>query len=374
MQRPVPANPADEALRQFAGNCYLALQTRDRHYLTNTPEADTLRRSGLAGMYVNLCERLGVALDKSMVIHGMQLSLANENRWQGLVRLLASLHVDGIEPVLFKGGVLHARWPDMRGLRALSDYDLIVPGAQLDALQARLAQDGYDRLPDASWLTRRLIKGSMVWKGDGLDHHNMDIHAHVTEPPVCASLTRSILATELRAEGVRIPDLEDCVCMIALHIVRSGMHRPLREYIDLLWYVDGMDEAQWRVVVERAGRHDLLPALFLSLRQAVYCLALETLDPARAEALKARIAELRRTLGPLRLRMLDWLAAPDYPLHPVESRNRPVFRRSVILSAGTSCLWRVGVAFLSYGAVRVLDHLSGRERIAGGRTGNGATG
>jgi len=352
-------------MRRLAGNCYLALRTQDGRYLSPAPTTEALRHSGLAGMYANLCARLDVAIDKRIAINGMQLSLANGNRWHALTHLLASLQEHNIEPVLFKGGVLHARWPVMRDLRTLADYDLIVPLGQLETLQAKLARDGFDHMPAASWLVRRLTKGSMVWKGDGLEHQNLDIHAHVTEPPVCSSLTRSILASNERAEGIRIPDLEDCVCMIALHIVRSGMYRPLREYIDLMWYLDGMDEAGWQALHSRAARHHLLPALFLSLRQARYCLALDTLAPDRAESLGRRIVQLGSDISALRMRALDWLAPPDYPMRPIESRNHPAFRRSFALGAGTSSAWRVCAAFLSYGAARVADRLTGGDRIGG---------
>lgn len=369
MPRPIARNPDDDSLRQFNGRCYLALRTRDNRWLSQVPTTDALQRSGLAGMYANLCVWLDVPIDKRMAIHGMQLAIANDTRWRGLLELLDALRIDGIEPVVFKGGALHARWPQLRELRALADYDLIVPQGQLQALRAHLAKNGFQHSPPPSGPARHLMKGAMAWKGDGLRHQNLDLHTHVTEPPVCRSLTNSILAGNERADGVRVPDIEDCVCMIALHIVRSGMHRPPREYVDLLWYIDGMDEAQWRAVVDRARRHHLLPALFLSLRQAVHCLAMDALAPERAKVLAARIDELQKLgVGHLRLRALDWLAPPNYPLHPVERRNRPAFRRSVILGAGTSSAWRVGIAFMSYGAARLADRLAGGERIGGGAT------
>jgi hypothetical protein len=151
--------------------------------------------------------------------------------------------------------------------------------------------------------------------------------------------------------------------MIALHVVRSGMYRPLREYIDLLWYVDGMAEDQWQAVVTRARHHHLLPALFLSLRQAVFCLALDSLDPERAAALNQRIEIVGQDIGALRRHAIDRLAPPDYPLRPIASRNRPAFRRSLILGTGTSSMWRVAVAFILYGASRLVDPLSGREAL-----------
>lgn len=246
----------------------------------------------------------------------------------------------------------------MRDLRAMFDYDLIVPQQQVDRLRSLLARQGFDSAPAGSRFTQRLCKGWMVWKGSGLRYQNLDIHARVTEPPVCSSLTRSILASTERAEGVRVPDPDDCICMIALHVVRSGMYRPLREYIDLLWYVEGVTDPQWNALVARAERHHLLPALFLSLRQAAFCLALDRLAPDRAAALASRTRQLQRSLGALRRRALDWLAPPNYPLHPLESRNHPLFRRSIILGVGTGSAYRVGAAFLGYGAARLMDSVS----------------
>lgn len=314
-------------------------------------------------MHANLCQHLGVASDRATLIRGMQLSAVNTSRWNALASLLASLESeDGIAPVLFKGGALHARWPLMRELRAMADYDLIVPQEQANALREALARRGFTSTSPGSWLTRRLAKGWMACKGTGNAYQNLDVHARVTEPPVCTSLTCDILAADARASGIRVPGVEDCVCMIALHVVRSGMHRPLREYIDLLWYVDALDDAGWQSLRSRAGRHQLLPALFLSLRQARHCLALDELAPDRAASLGARIAQVESNVGAVRRRMIDWLATPDYPLHPVASRNRPVFRRSLILGTGTGSTWRVATAFLLYGASRLGDALSGAQQ------------
>jgi hypothetical protein len=366
MNLPPPARGQHDAIRELAGACYLAMRMGDPGVLHALPDEETLQRSGLAGTHANLCLDLGIGIPRERAIAGMQLAAANRQRWQALNGVLGDLHAEGIEPVLFKGGVLHARWPRMRELRAMSDYDLIVPQREVQRLRDLLARQGFETVPAGSRLTQRLCKGWMVWKGSGLSYQNLDIHARVTEPPVCSSLTDSILATRERADGVRVPDLEDCICMIALHVVRSGMHRPLREYIDLLWYVDGMDQAQWRILLLRARRHQLLPALFLSLRQALHCLALERLAPERAAMLGARIAALGATFGSMRMRALDWLAPPDYPLHPITSRDHPLFRRSAILGAGTGSAWRVCAAFAAYGAARLGDSVMGGKPQARG--------
>ncbi|RZI85383.1 MAG: hypothetical protein EOP38_05200 [Rubrivivax sp.] len=347
---------SDDAIRQLAGNCYLALRTRDARHLAQVPDAVTLVRSGLAGMYANLSVHLGLETDRSTLIRGMQLAAVNASRWHALSGMLAPLRREGFEPVLFKGGVLHARWPLLRELRAMADYDLIVHQDQAEALRVALGTRGFISSQAGSALSQRLSKGWMLCRGSGHAYENIDIHARVTEPPVCSSLTKSILASNERVDGIRVPDIEDSVCMIALHIVRSGMHRPLREYIDLLWYVDEMDDKRWQALVARARLHDLIPALFLSLRQAVFCLALDTLAPMRADVLHGRVGGLGQEIGALRMRAIDWLAPRDYPLHPIAARNRPVFRRSLILGAGTSCMWRVATAFLLYGASRLCDH------------------
>ena len=357
-----PGDATDDAVCRLAGACYLALRTGDPAHLPLQPAAAVLDRSGLAGMHANLCQHLGVASDRATLIRGMQLSAVNTSRWNALASLLVSLESeDGIAPVLFKGGALHARWPLMRELRALADYDLIVPQEQANALREALARRGFASASPGSWLTRRLAKGWMACKGSGNAYQNLDVHARVTEPPVCNSLTRDILGTDARASGIRVPGHEDCVCMIALHVVRSGMHRPLREYIDLLWYVDDLDDAGWQALRSRAERHQLLPALFLSLRQARHCLALDALAPGRAASLAARTASLEADVDSLRRRAIDWLAPPDYPLHPVARRNRPGFRRSLILGTGTSSAWRVAAAFALYGASRLGDALSGAQ-------------
>lgn len=359
MNPPWPAASEDQALRRLAGGCFLALKHGNGDLLPATCDAALLARSGLAGLYGNLCRRFGVRCSREAVVAGMQLSARNGVFWQALQELLAGLAAAGIEPVLFKGGAVHARWPALRDLRALADYDLIVPQAEVGRVRALLEQQGFTAPDPGSRLTRRLSKGWMECKGEGLRHQNYDIHARVTEPPVCASLTRSLLASSERAEGIRIPDIPDCVAMIALHVVRSGMYRPLQEYIDLLWYTEELDEAAWALVTARANRHQLMPALFLSLRQAIHCLALDELAPERARRLGERLKALEAGIGPIRRRGLDWLAPANYPLHPVASRNHPLFRRSLILGFGTSSSWRVAAAFIGYGAARAFDWASG---------------
>lgn len=355
-----------DAIRRLAGACYMALRTGNPEFLHTPPDTAVLAASGLAGMHANLCVNLGIACDRATVVRGMHLAAVNTSRWQALTALLQALENESIAPVLFKGGALHARWPPLRELRALSDYDLLVPQSQVGQLRNALAQRGYTSEPVGSRLTQYLIKGWMVCKGSGDAYENLDIHARVTEPPVCTSLTRSMLDSTCRADGIRVPDIEDCVCMIALHIVRSGMYRPLREYTDLLWYVDEMPYAQWQSLLARARTHHLLPALFLSLRQAVHCLAMEELAPERAAALNNRITLLARYIGPVRRHLIDKLAPAGYPLAPIARRNHPAFRRSIILSVGTSSLWRVGAAFLLYGSSRVGEALwlRGKQRNA----------
>jgi hypothetical protein len=345
----------EQAIRDVAGACYLALISEDPAFLLPEPSDRVLEQSGLAGIYANLCVRHGVAISRRKVIFGLQLSSVNAFRWLELRKLMSAAASGGIDPVLFKGGAMHARWPQMRELRALADYDLIVPLAQLEDFRSLAGRRDFTVPPNGSWLTRRLSKGAMVWKGNALSYQNLDIHAHVTEPPVCSSLTRSILRTTERIDGVRIPDTLDCVCMIALHVVRSGMYRPLQEYLDLLWYVDRMDDAEWEMLLKRARQHQLLPALFLSLRQAIFCVAIEELAPERAASLSQRVVQVATSVGRVRKWLIDWLAPEDYPLHPIESRNHPGFRRSLILGAGTSSLWRVIAAFLAYGTARLVD-------------------
>lgn len=351
----------DHGVRHLAGCCYLALKTNDPEYLRLVTCNDTLSKSGLGGTFANLCAQHGIPISHQAAIEGLQQAAINLHRWNALVALLGRLKDEGIEPVVFKGGAIHARWPALRQFRVLFDYDLIVPQNKVIRLRAWLAKDGFESAPTTSWATRRLSKGWMVWKGYGLNYQNLDIHARVTEPPVCSSLTASILKSTCSIDGVRIPSIEDCVCMIALHIVRSGMYRPLREYIDLLWYTDEMNEIEWQSLLARAGVHHLTPALYLALRQAHHCLALEELAPERAGRLQARISKLRSAIDPCRRRLLEYLAPADYPLHPISSRNHPLYRRSMILGAGTSSLWRVAAAFAMYGTSRFIDRIAGLD-------------
>jgi len=330
----------------------------DPAWLDAQPSADSMRRSGLGATWANLRARHGMQAPREAAMAGMQLSAGIARRWECLQDTVAAAREAGFSPVLFKGGAIHARWPETRETRPLSDYDLIVPQAQVAAFRAFLARCGFRSPIVGSRLTQRLSKGWMVWRGEGASYENLDIHARVTEPPVCASLTRTILATRETRDGIRVPDPHDSACMIALHVARSGMHRPLHEYLDLLRYVDGMAEADWHRLCARARDHQLRPALFAALRQALHCLALRELDPPRAAALETRIDALGRDIGALRRRALDRVAPPDHPLHPDPAQDRPLVRRSLVLWAATESSGRVMAAFVLYGGARLLDRFT----------------
>ena len=137
----------DEATRRIAGGCYLALRTGDRRHLSIAAEAAALECSGLAGMRANLCIRHGIDVTRHDAIQGLQLSATNKFRWEATRQLLETLAVDGIEPVLFKGGALHVRWPEMRDVRAMFDYDLIVPQDEVERLRTLLSSKDSNPLP-----------------------------------------------------------------------------------------------------------------------------------------------------------------------------------------------------------------------------------
>ena len=361
----VAASADDDGVRRLAGACYLAMASGDPAWLHALPSVDSMQRSGLGATWANLRARHGMQAPREAAMAGMHLSAGIARRWERLRETLASARTAGFSPVLFKGGAIHARWPETRETRPLSDYDLIVPQAEADAFRAFLARRGFRSPPMGSRLTRWLSKGWMVWRGEGPTYENLDIHARVTEPPMCTSLTRSILGSRESRDGLRIPDAHDSACMIALHVARSGMHRPLHEYLDLLRFVDGMADADWLALQERARRHHLRPALFAALRQALHCLALRELDPARAAALEARIDALGRRIGALRRHALDRIAAPDHPLHPAPAQDRPLVRRSLVFWAGTESSGRVMAAFVLYGGARLLDRFPGASTPAG---------
>ncbi len=342
---------------RLVGGCFLALRDGTSVQLPENVPPAVLEASGLAAMYGALCARFGLNADSECIAAGMMLRATNEKRWSGLQQILGSLREVGINPVVFKGGALVARWPGLLATRPMDDFDLLVPQAQLRSLRRFLIGDGFREDNEHTPISHWLSKGALVWRGEGIAHQNLDIHSRVTESPACRSLTRSMLDTDQSAEGVRVPDIEDSICMIALHVVRSGMARPLKEYIDLLWYIHGMDDAQWRSTVACAKRHSLDPALYIVLRQAIHCSAMPDLDPQLALVLRDRLDKLESRLSRWRRAGIDRLAPADRPLSPNLRFKHPLLRRSVVMFVGISSPWRVTAAFFSYGLSRLADRV-----------------
>lgn len=239
----------------------------------------------------------------------------------------------------------------------MADLDIIVRAPELEKTLGFMRDQGYKGLIGTGRFGHRLSKGWAMVLGTGFERQNIDLHTRVTEPPVCTSLSKSILESNEMANGFRIPDVYDCISMISLHVVRSGMVRPVYEYLDLLWYVCQLDNLQWQRCLERARLHRLLPALYLSLRQAIWLtMTRDYRQHQECEQLLNRMNELERRVGRTRKRIIALMAPEHLPLKPNPKLMPPLVRRSIVMGTGIASVPRVAASFCLYGTARLLDN------------------
>jgi len=346
-----------EAERSLIARVFFAQVRGDVDCLLPPPNQALLRKLNLSAYWIGMLIRHERPVELKLKGPYIASRLISQHRWDRLEKLVGKLGALDIRPVMFKGGALIARYPEFLGMRPMADLDIIVRGSDLAKTHGFMRSQGYKDLIGAGRFGNRLSKGWAMVLGTGFEHQNIDLHTRVTEPPVCTSLSKSILESNEMANGFRIPDIYDCISMISLHVVRSGMVRPIYEYLDLLWYVCQLDDVQWQRCLERAGFHRLVPALYLSLRQAVWLtMAQDYPQHQEYEQLQNRINELEKRVGRTRKRMIALIAPEHLPLKPNPKLMPPLVRRSIVMGTGIASVPRVAASFCLYGTARLLDN------------------
>jgi hypothetical protein len=186
-------------------------------------------------------------------------------------RALAPL---GIPVVLLKGNAFHAAGLAASTGRFVGDLDILVPRDSLEAVEAALLAAGWERLKEADGYDD-LYYRRWMHELPPLIHRTRDrmIDVHHTILPMTARPrpdADALIADSIAIDGgLRILAPADMIVHAAAHLFADG---DLAGGLRNLWDIDRLlrqfasDPAFWRLLGDRARRHQLRPAVARALR------------------------------------------------------------------------------------------------------------
>ncbi len=244
-----------------------------------------------------------------------------------IVLIRQALEKSGVPIILLKGAAyVMANLPCADG-RLFSDIDILVPKAQLDAVEAALMlhgwasthHDTYDQRYYRTWM-HELPPMQHIRRMTSIDVHHaiVPVTAPVHPDPVKLLAAARNFDDEPNLQILSAPDM---VLHSAVHLFHDGeLDHGLRDLVDLhrLLQHFGKTAAFWPLLVERAIMLELTRPLFYALRYATIMLHTdvppEIIDAARIGrpnrfilALMDRL--LLRALLPDHSSCADWLSA-----------------------------------------------------------------
>jgi hypothetical protein len=263
------------------------------------------------------------ALREALRQRALQAAAIELARRAELVRVLALLHAQGLEPVLLKGAALaHTLYPEPH-LRPCVDVDLMVAPAQRGAVAALLRAEGY---ATTAFQGGELVNAqSSYWRdlpaGAAM---TFDVHWRIATSPLFAHVlthawlrgrARPVLPLGPHALG---PAPVDALLHGCLH--RAGVVARHPRGDRLIWLHDlhllaaPLDRAGWDEFLELCGRHRVRGLCRRAL-EAVAA-AFGTAIPPHAQAALARArdepAEALSAGHPLRLKWAELRALPTW--------------------------------------------------------------
>lgn len=274
------------------------------------------------------------------------------------LELLATILADLDQQVVFRKGahLAYRAYPEP-GVRPMNDVDLLVPSDAAGDVVARLVGCGYrEGTPMDGGVIRPLGRRQrLFWSLYGSDLPKLNRGTgDLCLPTICIDVstalmlpgkeyqvsTADVLSRAVDGElvaGQRTMVLapEDVVLDLSLHLfknstvlgfMRSGKHRRLVKYVDIVMYLRRVDGAfSWPVLLERAGRYGVERPLYY---------ALANLDSLLPDEVPAPVLDRLRSACPDPERFLQEYGQWDLPTPATWSRPLPerMFDRTTDLS------------------------------------------
>jgi hypothetical protein len=232
------------------------------------------RAERLLGTLAHRLDHRAVPPSVSRILADAREGAAEERRaalWEAEMarRALAPL---GISVVVLKGTAFVAAGLDAGRGRSIGDLDILVPRDALDAAEAVLRAAGWEPIKedayDDSYYRRWMheLPPLIHRERDRI----IDVHHTILPPTARPKPDAAALLAEAAplGNGLSILSNEDIIVHAAAHLFADG---DLSGGLRNLWDIDRLirefdGEGFWERLRERAGRHDLLPAVSRAVR------------------------------------------------------------------------------------------------------------
>lgn len=179
-------------------------------------------------------------------------------------RALGGLAAPAVAPVALMKGSAAIVWVyESSALRQRGDLDLLVGDALIDVRRALLAagwrdandpRHGPDPTRVRAWNMSLALGGGSV---------SLDLHRHLVHRPWCRPDVASMLARRVPGRApLPVTDPADTWINTAIHLLGTGLHEPLKGWIDLLRLLPLIPPA---VLAARAHAHHLVTGAWVCL-------------------------------------------------------------------------------------------------------------
>lgn len=266
-------------------------------------------------------------------------------------RLDAALSREQLRAVLVKGEALARTVYPQPWMRCMSDIDLLVPDADLLAVNAVLTEGGFERVADPAGRTRSFgaVNETAYTLAVGQGAFTVEVHAGLDKlvrrnVDVAAIVARA----DQLGDALFVPATEDQFLLVVLHAAASDFDHVVG-WLDLHLLLGApLDLDQ---LMRRAEAWDLRTALYV---------AMMSLRAAGSQRVPERLIAGNRPSWLRRRLLAQWFDAEQFPMRPGARADGLAWAARQLPLRDDTWRWLAGCG--RYGVLRVLDRLAKAPR------------
>jgi hypothetical protein len=301
---------------------------------------DALDRSSLELLASLFIQRPDRAPDDQFIALGRQVYFdtlrRNLQREAGAATAIAALQNAGIDTLLLKGAAVNASVHASRGVRDMSDVDVLVRAAQVGRAVETLSAAGWQI--DNGGSASVIVKESRVhhaWSLSRSGDDHLDLHwrpiASRADPAVTEAFWARAKPAAIGGAPTRVPDPADLLLLTCTHAIQLAWHASCRWIVDAMAMMSSERETiDWNRLIELSRCAHLTVRLHVALsylREALGApvpdAAVDALRASRTPRWEHREAMLQTAKPPLRrLQSLEWHLQHFGRLRPFDARWR----------------------------------------------------
>ncbi len=177
-----------------------------------------------------------------------------------LAPVLNALRTGGVKALLYKGGATTGLFPELRGVRAVGDADLLVARRDFARSRSILLELGFEEQiagePVSYW-----SNNERVFVG-GKPELQVDLHRGLHRRPLFDRLSEFALASAEESGGVWLPNLSSVPLLAAAHRAKHGYTADARELMDVAAAFRRFRDRDYADLAERSEELKLPGALY----------------------------------------------------------------------------------------------------------------